>query len=198
MIKRMIKRLKIPGALVLLALTATACSIVGGVNVPSTGDTANDASAAQQFLPSSLPGYIVTEAQSLSSALSGIAGGAALLTGNPVLAGLVAQLDGMMACYNATGSVAARVYVQANVSSLLSGEIPSAGVMAVINQDRVINNFLACALGSGPEAFSAQARSIQPCGSSGSFVVNGETLLYLYAATDPQLCAAFQSRIPAG
>jgi hypothetical protein len=194
----MIKRLMPLGALALLMLAATACSIVGGVNVPSTGNTSNDAAAAQQFVPPSLPGYIVTEAQSLSSALSGIAGGAALLTGNPVLAGLIAQIDGMMACYSATGSVTARVYVQANVSSLLSGEIPSAGVMAVINQNRIINNFLACALGSGPEAFSAQARSVQPCGSSGSFVVNGETLLYLYAATDPQLCAAFQSRIPGG
>lgn len=192
----MTKRLVTLVALALMTLAVASCSVLGGTNVPSTGDTTTDASAAQQFVPASLPGYIVTDAQSLTTALSSITGGAALLTGNPLVTGLMAQIDGMMACYGATGTVSARVYVQANVSSLLSGDIPSAGVLAVINQDRVINNFLSCALGSGPQALSAQAGSLQPCGNSGSFVVNGETLLYMYAATDPQLCSTFQSRIP--
>lgn len=194
---RIFNRLFVLFATAGLAALISACSVVGGGNVGTTGDTAADASAAQRFVPTTLPGYAATDARNLTDALAGFAGGAALLSANPVLVGAVAQIDGMIACYSNTGAVAARIYVQNNIAALIGGDIPSAGALAVINQDRVVNNFLPCALGGGAQGLSAQQGGIQPCSSSGQFVVDGETLLYVYAATDPQLCATFQALMPA-
>jgi hypothetical protein len=102
----------------------------------------------------------------------------------------------MIACYQGVGAFAAKVYVEANVSNLVQGQIPSAGALAVLNQDRLASNFLACALGGG-QGLSAQSDQPQPCFGSGSFTADGETLHYLYAATNPNLCAQFQSLFPA-
>lgn len=183
-------------ALLLMSVVAiSACSVVGGTNiVPTTGDTANDASAAQRFVPD-LPGYISTNASNITDAISAVSGGASLLSGNLVSAAMITQIDSMIQCYQNTGSMAAKVYVQADVASLIQGQLPSAGALAVLNQDRIINNLLPCALGSG-QGLSAQSAEPQPCAGSGSFIVDSETLYYLYAATDPNLCAQFQSIFP--
>jgi hypothetical protein len=184
--------------LMITAVAAAACSVVGGSNlVPTTGDTANDPSAAQRFVPD-LPGYISTNASNITDAISTVTGGASLLTGNLASTAMIAQIDGMIQCYQNTGSMAAKVYVQADVASLVQGQLPSAGALAVLNQDRIINNFLPCALGSGAQGLSAQNAEPQPCSGSGSFTVDNETLYYLYAATEPNLCAQFQALFPVG
>ena len=182
--------------LMICALSIAACSVVGGSNlVPTTGDTANDPSAAQRFVPD-LPGFIATNTTNLTDAISAVTGGASLLTGNVPAAALIAQIDGMIQCYQNVGAFASKVYVEANVSNLVQGQIPTAGALAVINQNRLQNNFLPCALGGG-QGLSAQADQPQPCFGSGSFTADGETLHYLYAATQPTLCATFQSLFPA-
>lgn len=187
-------------ALLMLALLA-ACNLgenVAGL-VPTTGDTSADASAAQQFLPT-VPGYNATDADSILDALATVAGGGSLLSGNLAAAGLVTQIDGMIQCYQNVGAAAARIYLPQNVvdvaGQLAAGSIPSVGVVAIINQDRLVNNFLSCALGGGLQAFSAQAAEPQPCAASGTFTANGQTLHYLYAATTPDLCAAFDASLP--
>ena len=182
--------------LMICALSIAACSVVGGSNiVPTTGDTANDPSAAQRFVPD-LPGFIATNTTNLTDAIGAVTGGASLLTGNVPLAALIAQIDGMIQCYQNVGAFASKVYVEANVGNLVQGQIPTAGALAVINQNRLQNNFLPCALGGG-QGLSAQADQPQPCFGSGSFTADGETLHYLYAATQPTLCATFQSLFPA-
>ncbi len=173
---------------------ATACSQLGTggvVSVPTTGDTANDAAAAQQYLPS-IPGYLSVEASDIVSAITSVGAPASLITGNPAAAAMFAQIQGMMTCYSSVGAVAARVYAQADIATVLEGQIPSAGVLAVVNVDRVVNNFLPCALGSGRgEGFGAQTAS-QPCAGSGSIqAANGETITYIYAATNEDLCRTF-------
>ena len=184
--------------LIIAVLAVSACSVVGGSNlVPTTGDTAFDPSSAARFVPD-LPGYISTNASSITDAITTVSGGASVLTGNLVSAAMIAQIDGMIQCYQNTGSMAAKVYVQADVASLVQGQLPSAGALAVLNQDRIINNFLPCALGAGAQGLSAQSAEPQPCSGSGSFVVDNETLYYLYAATEPNLCATFQSIFPVG
>ncbi len=182
--------------LLIAVLAVAACSQIGvpGVAVPTTGDTSNDVSAAQQFVPD-LPGYISTDAHSITDAVSTISGGASILTGNPVTAAMIAQIDGMIDCYQGVGAVSAKIYAEANLANIAAGQIPAVGALAVINQDRLVNNFLPCALGSN-RGFSAQAATAQPCGSSGSFIVNGETLWYLYAATQQDLCTAIAQRLP--
>lgn len=190
-------------ALAALALMGTlaACNLnetVGNI-APTTGDTAADPSAAQQFLPA-VPGYNALDADSLVDALALVAGGGSLATGNLAGVGLVTQIDGMIQCYQNVGAAAARVYVPVDAVSVAGqvtqGQLPSVGVVAIINQDRLVNNFLSCALGGGAGAFSAQAAEPQPCASSGTFISNGQTLHYLYAATTPDLCAAFDASLP--
>ncbi len=183
--------------LMIAVLLVAACSRIGlpgGAVVPTTGDTASDASSAQQFVPD-LPGYISTDATSISSAISTISGGASILSGNPISAAMIAQIDGMISCYQNVGAVAAKVYAQPDIATLAQGQIPTVGALAVINQDRLVNNFLPCALGSG-RGMSAQSVAPQPCANSGSFQVNGETLWYLYAATNQDLCAAIAQHLP--
>src|SRR5579862_4199136 len=101
------------GFLSLLAvLLIAACSqigVPGGAVVPTTGNTSNDAAAAQQYVPD-LPGYLSANATSISSALDTISGGAALISGNPITAAMIAQLDGMITCYNQVGAIAAKIY----------------------------------------------------------------------------------------
>lgn len=192
----------LPVFALLLALAAgllTACNLGDVASaVPTTGNTAGDASAAQQFLPSAIPGYVVTDANSITSALSTVSGGASAIAGNPVLAAAIGAVDGLIQCYNGVGAAAARIYISADVANVvMNGAAPNFGAMAVINSDRIVNNFLPCALGQA-QSFSAQsADQPQICTNNGSFVVNGETLYYLYAATTPDLCGVFQAAVPA-
>lgn len=193
-LKRQVAKFLLPG----LALLIAACSQIGipgsSIPVPTTGDTASDASSASQFVRD-IPGYISTNASNISSAISTIGGGASVITGNPVTAALIAQIDGMISCYQNVGAVAAKVYAEANIANIAQGQVPGVGALAVINQDRLVNNFLPCALGSN-RGFSAQSAEAQPCGSSGQFTVNGETLWYVYAASRQELCTAIAQSLP--
>jgi len=183
--------------LILAVILIAACSrigVPGGAVVPTTGNTSSDPAAAQQYVPD-IPGYISSNAANLSSAISTISGGASLLSGNPVGALMVAQIDGMISCYQQVGAVAAKIYAQADIASLAAGQIPPVGVLAVVNNDRLAGNFLPCALGSG-KGFSAQSAAPQPCASSGTFSANGNTYSYLYAATTQDLCTLIAQRMP--
>ncbi len=156
-----------------------------------TGNTRNDLQAAQNLLPN-INGYTRYDVDNVLDALTAAGGGAALTSGNLPVAGAIAKIDQMVQCYQDVGAVAANTYVQLDVSSIIGrGGIPSAGVVAVINQTRVVDNFLSCALGSGSNA-RAQSAELEPCSGSGSFVYQGDTITYLYAATDFQLCQYFQ------
>jgi len=128
------------------------------------------------------------QAQSVQATLSSVSGGASLLSGNPALTAAIAQIDGMVTCYRNVGAADARVYYRVDVSRLAAGQIPSVGVLAVINQDRLVNNFLACALGAQPVGPQA-AGDVPICSNAGSLEVEGETISYLYAGTDEQICA---------
>lgn len=185
------------GVLLLGMLMLAACNIntgdIAGA-VPTSSDSSTDPSAVQQFLPN-IPGYIVSDANSIIDALTAAGAGASLISGNPVAAALIAQIDGMIACYQRVGAVGARIYTQADIGQILEGQVPVVGALAMVNQNRVVDNFLPCALGGLSENFSAQA-AVDPCSGSGSFVVNNETILYLYAATQPELCTLFDQYVP--
>jgi hypothetical protein len=183
--------------LLALILLLPSCEVAGQLAgaVPTTGDTSADPSAAQRFLPNlSNYGYSATDATSVSSAIASLGGSASLITGDPVTAALINQIDSMIQCYGRVGAVAARIYTETNIGSVLQGQVPKLGVLAVINQDRLANNFLQCALRQ--QGLSAQA-AVEPCGGSGSFSRDGETLHYIYAATNPDLCTLFVAAMPA-
>lgn len=178
----MLKRLFLVGC---LFMVLAGCRIV-----PGTGDSSSDASAAQNFVPPTIPGYNSTDATSVSDALSKIGAAGSLLTGNVALAGAIAKLDGMIACYRTVGAIAARVYTEQNITT--TSGIPKLGALAVVNTTRIQHNLLQCVLNTGVSAQAAD--EIQPCGGSGSKVVNNETLEYVFAATTPELCSIFQAQ----
>lgn len=175
-----------------LLMTILLAVLVGcQMGIGTTGDTANDPEAAQQFVPPNIAGYNSTDATSVTDALTKAGAAGSLLTGNLPMAGAIAKLDTMIACYKNVGAVAARVYTDVNIAS--NPTEPKVGVLAVINTTRIQNNLVSCVLNTNP--FSAQsAGAIEPCGGSGDKVVNGETLNYVYAATTPELCATFQAQ----
>lgn len=174
-----------------LLMTFLLAALVGCQVVGTTGDTANDPEAAQQFVPPNIAGYNSTDATSVTDALTKAGAAGSLLTGNLPMAGAIAKLDTMIACYRNVGAVAARVYTDVNITA--NPTAPKVGVLAVINTTRLQNNLMACVLNTNP--FSAQsAGGIEPCGGSGDKIVNGETLNYVYAATTPELCATFQAQ----
>ncbi len=178
-----------------IALALVACNISIGGTAP-TGDTASDPASARTLLPN-VPGYTRTDATNITDAITTAGGGAMLISGNAAVAALIVQLDRMMQCYQGVGAVAAQVYTQSDISGVLVGQVPRVGAVAVVNQDRLARNFLSCALGSQPQAFSAQGEQIQPCGGAGSRTVQGEAIHYVYGASSPELCQAFQAHFDA-
>lgn len=165
-------------------LICTACTLV-----PATGDQASDPLSAQSFLPN-IVGFLRTDADSIVNAITAVTGGGSLLSGNVLLAGAVNRIDGMIQCYQDVGAVTAQIYTEQRFD-ITNPEIPAVGVIAILNQDRLKNNFLACALGTDPQAFTAQA-AIEPCAGTGDFTAGGQNFSYLYAATAPRLCALFE------
>ncbi|RMG84879.1 MAG: hypothetical protein D6712_10490 [Chloroflexi bacterium] len=176
----------------LIGLLITACDAV-----QSTGDTAADPAAAGNFLPN-LSGYSASNADSIVDAVTAISGGASLLSGNPVLAGAIAKIDDVIQCYQDVGAVAANIYTPTDFSNVLEGEVPALGVVAIINQQRLMNNFLACVAGQrSVQGFSAQSAALEPCTGSGTFDVGDNTYTYLYAATQGALCEVFDQHFQA-
>lgn len=168
---------------VLLLLFVTGCSLTPAGN-------SGDSNSAQSFLPT-LAGYTSTDARSVTDALSSIGGNAADLIGNPLVEAAIDRIDGMMQCYQDVGAVAARVYTQVDIGQLVQGQTPKIGALAVINEDRLRDNFLACSVGDQGGLF-AQSAAVQPCGGSGTTTRNGQTIHYIYAATAPEVCSLLQ------
>ncbi len=168
----------------LLALVLAACG------TQTTGSN-TDPTAAQTFLPT-VDGYTATDADSITDALGAAASEGADQFGNALVEQAVSRLDEFVACYQEVGAVSARVYTRVNISELLSSGAPAVGAVAVVNQDRVRENFVACAVGgdtAGAQGFSAQSASIQPCTGNGTFTAEDETLTYIYASTAPEFCS---------
>lgn len=186
----MIKRV-MTFAVLMLALAA--CS---GLSNQTSG-SANDPQSAQRLLPT-ISGFTSTDARNITDALSAVGGSASLVTGNPLIAGAIAEIDSVMSCLQNVGGMAARIYTQNDITTLLQGQVPVIGALAVVNEDRVRENLLACALPGNNGAFSAQsAGTIQPCSGSGTTTVAGDTIHYVYVATNQSLCSTFQASFPA-
>ncbi|HEX2620235.1 MAG TPA: hypothetical protein VHL11_08815 [Phototrophicaceae bacterium] len=160
--------------------------IAGCGAVGNTGQTSNDANAVQQFFPT-VSGYNTSSVNDIVQAITTVTGGISVATGNPLGAVAIAKLTSMIDCYRSVGAVDARIYTQVKVPPVL-------GAVAIVNQNRVADNFLSCATG-GKAGAGAQGATAdpQPCIGSGSFVRNDNTFLYIYAASDQSLCTSFDT-----
>jgi hypothetical protein len=170
-------------AIVLIAALA-AC----GPTTPTGTDT--DAGAAGNYLPT-VDGYTVTEADSISEAISAAAGTGADALNNELVSQVVERVDTFVTCYSEVGAVAANVYTKLDLADLLAnGFAPSVGAVAVVNQDRLRENLVACA-SQGFAAMSADGPTI--CQSSGNFTANEDTFTYIYIASDQAFCDTVQT-----
>jgi hypothetical protein len=172
--------------LIFAIFALSACNF--GTTAP-TGDSASDPQSAQNMLPN-LTGYNRTDADSITNAITAAGGSASLISGNVPAAALISRIDTMIQCYQEVGAVAANVYTQGDLSTVVTGQVPKVGAVAVINQERLVNNFLPCAVGGGS---GMSAQSVQPCGGSGTKEVQGETIHYLYAGTAEDFCQTVQA-----
>ncbi|MFZ4814088.1 MAG: hypothetical protein ACOYL5_06120 [Phototrophicaceae bacterium] len=175
-------KIRLLAVALLIALFTAACSTT------PTG-TSTDANSAANFLPT-LNGYTVTNASSITEAITAAAGQGANAFGNPAVVEAIARVDTFIACYTATGSAAANIYTQVDLSSVLSGSlVPSVGAVAVVNNDRVRENLIACATSGDFSAASAPST----CQGNGSFTSGGNTFTYVYISTQQTFCSSVSS-----
>ena len=149
--------------------------LVACTTTPGTQDSATDAAAAQQYLYHDIPGYSELDTLDALFAIDQFLAAANLLSGNFVMAGLLERVGTLGQCYERAGALAARTY-----TVLAEGKY---GLMIVVNQDRVIRNFLSCVT-RGP----ALAQAAGNCLRAGSFSANDDNYFYLYAGTHADLC----------
>ena len=104
------------------------------------------------------------------------------------LTAVVAKAEQILQCFQDRGALAARWYQQSE-STLTA---PKVGAALVINQSRVNQELVNCALGGQEDAASAQTFAIEPCASAGSLTYEGDGISYLYAGSHPDVCDVFQ------
>lgn len=173
--------------LIVLAAALAACSTT------PTGSR-DDANAAANFLPTAgiYSGYEITSADSLTDAITAAAGEGAEALENPAITRVVEQVDAFIDCYSEVGAVAANIYTQVDLGGILTrGEfIPNVGTIAVVNQDRVQDNLVACITGNEPPPGLFGAQAVTLCSNSGTFTAGGDTFRYVYIANDETFCSA--------
>lgn len=163
----------------LLLLLIAACG--------DTGNEADDANSAQRLLPN-LANYTASDIDATVDGAFAAVGGAALMGGQFGLTAVIAKAEQILQCFQDRGALAARYYQQRDTSLTA----PKVGASLVINQSRVNQELVNCALGGQEDDASAQTFSIEPCASAGTFAYAGDTISYVYVGSHPDVCAVFQ------
>ena len=161
------------------------------VGCTDTGDSSEDPAAAQSFFPT-YDNYTIQGSESTQDAIVTALGGTAAMTGNPIMVALVERVDTLLDCYREVGAVDAKIYLEKPETM---GEVraPIAGVLLVINQDRVVENFASC-ITSVPFAQSAE---VEFCSGFGTFEFEDDTIHFFYGATNTPLCDMYQTHFSA-
>ena len=152
-----------------------------------TGNEANDATSAQRLLPN-LAAYTATDVDTTIDGAFAAVGGAALVGGQIGITAAIAKAEQILQCFQDRGALAAKFY-QHSDSSLVA---PMVGGTLVINQSRVSQELINCALGGQEDNASAQSFSIEPCASAGTLTYAGDTISYVYVGSHPEVCDLFQ------
>lgn len=161
----------------ILSLLLVACD-----SIQPTGDRASDAESAQNQLPS-FANYIQTDAANVKETLTRVLQAGSIGSGNFIAAGLLERLNGMADCLGNVGALAGRVYTSPSPVAL--------GLLVVINTERLTSNFMQCAINPSAQSQRDGAQAIEPCARAGSYSDNGVSYSYMYAASDPSMCASF-------
>lgn len=178
--------------IVRLACVITLATLLGGCDaIPGLGgEKPTPVPPAVEMLPE-LEGYTVIEGQTLTDHISKLSGGAALLTGHPELAAMVAAVDNVISCYQQVGAARARVYS--------NNEYPlSSGAVAIADRGALLDpqNLFKCVVpqtGLGKGILSQPA--IQPCTASYTLEKDGNQFYILYAGTTLEICQTFCAKL---
>lgn len=165
--------------LLTLMMVSVACT--------NTGNTPNDAQSAQRLLPN-IAAYTASSVDTAVDGAFTAVGAAAAAGGQLEVTAALAKADQMLQCMQDRGAIAANFYSEKTPSGSL---VPKVGAVLVINQTRVAQEFINCALG-GQEQFSSQTAVVEPCASSGSFKYQGDDISYVYVGSHPDVCGVFQ------
>ena len=152
-----------------------------------TGNEANDANSAQRLLPN-LAGYSASDIDATIDGAFAALGGAALVGGQFGLTAVIAKAEQILQCFQDRGALAARFYQHSDTTLTA----PKVGASLVINQSRINQELINCALGGQEDNASAQSFSIEPCASAGTLTYAGDTISYVYVGSHPDVCAVFQ------
>lgn len=152
-----------------------------------TGNEADDANSAQRLLPN-LASFTSSDIDATVDGAFAAVGGAALMGGQFGLTAVIAKAEQILQCFQDRGALAARYYQQSDTSLTA----PKVGASLVINQSRVNQELVNCALGGQEDDASAQTFSIEPCASAGTLLYEGDTISYVYVGSHPDVCAVFQ------
>ncbi len=160
-------------------------TVITAVLLSACGQSSGGTTAAS-LLPN-LPDYQVSDTQNLQDAIAKVAGGAAVLAGQPEAAGAVVGVNALVTCYQKAGAIQSRSYVNKT-------DVLKAGVVVIIDRNAVTDpkTFLSCVAPSGP---SIRAPSIQPCGKAYTLNRDNNQFYIGYAATNPEVCQAFCSAL---
>ncbi len=152
-----------------------------------TGNVANDAKSAQRLLPN-IANYSASDVDTTLDGAFAAVGGAALMGGQIGITAAIAKAEQILQCFQDRGALAARFY-QSKDSTLTA---PKVGGTLVINQSRVNQELINCALGGQEDGASAQNFAIEPCASAGSLTYDGDNISYVYVGSHPDVCGLFQ------
>lgn len=152
-----------------------------------TGNEADDANSAQRLLPN-LADYTASDVDTSIDGAFAALGGAALMGGQFGITAAIAKAEQILQCFQDRGALAARWY-QHGDSTLTA---PKVGATLVINQSRVNQELINCALGGQEDQASAQNFAIEPCASAGNLTYSGDSISYIYVGSHPDVCDVFQ------
>ena len=168
-----------------------ACTLVLVLSVVSacsdTGNSSTDALSAQRLLPN-LVDYAATDVDTTIDGAFAAVGGAALVGGQFGITAFVAKAEQILQCFQDRGAIAAKFYSQTSPGTT----IPQVGAVLVINQSRINQEMINCALGGQEDTASAQNLNIEPCASAGTITYEGDIVSYIYAGSHPDVCALYQ------
>ncbi len=165
--------------LLLLLLGVSACS--------DTGNSANDTLSAQRLLPN-LSAYTATNVDTSMDGAFAAMGGAALMGGQVGITAVIAKLEQVLQCFQDRGALAAKFYSQTETD----GGLPHVGAALVINQSRINQEMINCALGGQEETISSQNVNLEPCANAGTFTYEDNTISYVYVGSHPDVCALYE------
>lgn len=167
---------------------ALLCSLlIFAVSCSSTGNSPNDATAAQRLLPN-LANYSASDVDTTIDGAFAAFGGASLLSGQVAVTAVMAKAEQILQCFQDRGALAAKFYRQ--LDSTITA--PKIGGALVLNQSRVNQEMINCILGGQEGNASAQTFSIEPCASAGSLEYEGDNISYAYIGSHPDVCEVFQ------